>query len=564
MKQNLRLTFDKGLNADALPSELGGGFVTDCSNVRFRNGSAEAIGGGELVADLVSTQLGSLSALHLSSATYVVGAGASPRSVYAWEFGTSNVSNITRYSEGGSIASMTAAGTTVTVTTNAAHGRTTGNTISLWGAAPSEYNVEGVSITVTGANTFTYTAASAPSASPATRVGRWSYGTSRSNFSDTLSNAGEFNGILLLNSETDGLYYWNGDTSIPLRRVVGLSRAKFSVAFGNYIVCLSPVISNVSYPYRILWSSAAEPGSLPTEFLASSTNDSGLVDRPDIGEMVTAAPLGNDLIIYGSRGRLLMRYVGGSAVFSFTRLVGDDGCISKIAVTPVGHVFVNSNRQVLIHNGGECKNLSENRVQSLLNTSVGDFVVVAHPRQCEVWIGYKDAVVSLYATDFLVWNWVENTWGFRGVSSAYDGIAAGPDEKRLYFAIGKNLYEYDIEGGETSAYIERKGITAGDADYVKNLQRSRWNFDAVSAMSAYDTYTIEHGSHMVSDASPTYASSVAYLPESTDYCNARATGGRYLAVKASWSTSARPGSETPANHIRVRSADLDFTVGGKR
>lgn len=32
----LSLTFDKGLNADALASEVGDGFVTDCSNTRFR------------------------------------------------------------------------------------------------------------------------------------------------------------------------------------------------------------------------------------------------------------------------------------------------------------------------------------------------------------------------------------------------------------------------------------------------------------------------------------------------------------------------------------------------
>jgi hypothetical protein len=65
------------------------------------------------------------------------------------------------------ISSMTSSGTTVTVTLAAAHGWLKTAKVTIAGANQTEYNGE-FSVTVTGLNTFTYTALSAPSASPAT------------------------------------------------------------------------------------------------------------------------------------------------------------------------------------------------------------------------------------------------------------------------------------------------------------------------------------------------------------------------------------------------------------
>jgi hypothetical protein len=62
-------------------------------------------------------------------------------------------------------AALTASGTTVTATVTA-HGYTTGDSVRIEGASPKAYNGTRT-ITVTGANTFTYTAATAPGVSPA-------------------------------------------------------------------------------------------------------------------------------------------------------------------------------------------------------------------------------------------------------------------------------------------------------------------------------------------------------------------------------------------------------------
>lgn len=64
------------------------------------------------------------------------------------------------------LCTITRAATTATVTTGSAHGYTTGNLVNIRGAVQTAYNGD-FSITVTGANTFTYTVAGAPT-TPAT------------------------------------------------------------------------------------------------------------------------------------------------------------------------------------------------------------------------------------------------------------------------------------------------------------------------------------------------------------------------------------------------------------
>lgn len=61
----------------------------------------------------------------------------------------------------GSMTSITSSGTTATATTAVAHGLKTGDRVSIRDAVESKYNGEEIKVTVTGAQTFTYTVVSA-------------------------------------------------------------------------------------------------------------------------------------------------------------------------------------------------------------------------------------------------------------------------------------------------------------------------------------------------------------------------------------------------------------------
>ena len=58
--------------------------------------------------------------------------------------------------EGKAISSITSATTTATVTTATAHGLITGDTVTIQGCNPIEFNVKSATITVTSTTTFTY------------------------------------------------------------------------------------------------------------------------------------------------------------------------------------------------------------------------------------------------------------------------------------------------------------------------------------------------------------------------------------------------------------------------
>lgn len=76
---------------------------------------------------------------------------------------------------GATISSITRSGTTATLTTSSAHGRSTGQVVMVYNAVPSAFNGTYV-ITVTTTTAFTYTMASTPS-SNATTVGAYMYTT---------------------------------------------------------------------------------------------------------------------------------------------------------------------------------------------------------------------------------------------------------------------------------------------------------------------------------------------------------------------------------------------------
>lgn len=75
---------------------------------------------------------------------------------------------------GQAVDTITHVGAVATVTTDAAHGLTTGDKVTFTGTAPSEYNVTNATVTVLTSTTFTYTIGGTP-ATNATDVGSYVY-----------------------------------------------------------------------------------------------------------------------------------------------------------------------------------------------------------------------------------------------------------------------------------------------------------------------------------------------------------------------------------------------------
>jgi hypothetical protein len=580
----------QGVNRDLLPSELDPGMFSDCKNARSRNGFAEKRKGVTAAYTTPTVAPYFLALYTTTTDRFAVQAGIGKVFV---DDGTTRT-EITRYTDGAAIASITRAGTTATLTTSTNHGLITGNTVTVFGAVPTGYNGT-YSITVTAATTFTYTMAADPGSS-ATTVGQYSYNV-QADFTGTIDDkwtGGAFNGVLILNNPVDGMYYWNGDTSTRLRRMTGWTadmKADAILFFKNFILALGPTVSGTKQPQVLLWGSSAEAGAIPTSWTATATNDAG--DTPQAaetgGHMVDGEVYGDTAFVYDQDSRFGVRYIGGNEVFQVYRVPDSDGLLARHCIknTPKGQVLL-SNGDVRIHNGGPSESIADGRVREWLGNSMdSDYAarsfLAVNPKKNEVWVCFP-TTGNTSCDRALVWNWQSDTWGDFSISSmtcSATGLVASTIGSRIIdddtdvidsdvSAIDENDYSPNqarlvlgfttpliglAETGSTDFgaavefMLEKRGISFDDSDAIKVLASSRPQFKGLAGAEV----SIYHGSSMTADGEPTYTSAVTFT-QGDNWANAFARAGRYLAWKC---------VSTDYPLLSLRSIDLDVKGGGR-
>lgn len=572
----------KGVNFDALPADLELGVWSEgTQNFRFADGIAEKWDGCDL--------LFSASAAPYYLATYKPGTTRyivyGDTAMYARSTAGAS-STITRYKVEQTISTNTRIGAnTAEVTTASAHGLSTNDNVTVYGATESGYNEVNTNITVMSTTVFRYTTTNAIALN-ATVPGSYVVTDATTNSDFTTAphrwSGGILSGVLLLNNPTDGLFWWNGDTATDCQKFGVVSYVSdVARVFGNFIVQLAPTMSGTKYRRRVLWSDAAEPGAIPTSFVLTDTNDAGFVDLTgEDGVLVDCVPYGGVNIVYSESGRYAMRLLPGSTeVFSFTRLPGNDGLAAmNCAVnTPRGQVFLSSALDVRIHQGAESSSIANGRIRSaialLARTYYFDGIFLcANPRKNEVWVVFD--VGGSGACLIYAWNWVSDTWSFYAPGSS-DGASAActglyptsdnyttEDEDVLIIGATSNS-KVGICGGELDAAtggdwfsstitgtLARVGMHLGDYEAFKTADGLMLNVDAAAAVTA----TVQLGSSKTADGTVTYTSGGTFTQGTSKFVDQRATSGPFLAAKIT--ASAFP--------FRVRSMLMRVSGGGTR
>jgi hypothetical protein len=581
-----------GVNKDLPAYELDPNMWSDSLNMRFANGIAERRYGirSAWTTPLI-TPYAITTFVKTDGTRFVVYAGITK--VYVDDGVTQT--EITRYTDGAAISTITNVTTTATLTTATAHGRSTGNTVTVFGASPSAYNGTFV-ITVTGANTFTYTMLSDPGGA-ATTVGQYSYNVT-SNFTGAIDDKLSlfvFNGILIVNNPVDGPYYWGGDTSTRLRRLPGWAagdKCYHMGAFKNFLIALGPTLSSTYKPHFVMWSNSAEAGAVPTTWTSSNTNDAG--DTPQSAEasgfLIEGRSLGDEYIVYKDDAIFALQYVGGNEVFSLRRMPGFYGLRARHCVveTPKGHVFL-ANGDVRIHAGGGSESIAEGVVRDWLIQSVdGTYsartFLAVNPAFCEVWVVFPSYSATV-PDSVAAWNWNDNTWGIFQIPSTTCGttglIAGGvdseawedddapwytdttrwyeyeysPNEQRLILGLstpGLGLADtgvYDL-GADVSWRLEKTGTSLGDNDSMKIISRVRPQFSASAGVQC----SVTVGTTLEASDEPNYATAVTYTVGTSNWANVFSKAGRFQAFKFSGSDD---------GIVQLRSYDVEFARRGR-
>jgi hypothetical protein len=422
-------------------------------------------------------------------------------------------------------------------------------------------------------------------------------GTPPTGARDDRWTGGDFNGVFFCNNGADDPMYWDGDPASDLATISGWTagtKADAMCAFKNYLFAIAVTKAGTKYPYRLMWSNAAEPGSLPTDWTATATNDAGEQDLVGSGWLVDALPLGDTLIVYGQEGRYAIRYIGGNDVFSFQQLPGKDGLLNRgcVVQTPKGHVFL-TNGDVRLHSGGESISIAEGVIRkwiaaSLDSTNAPRSFVCLNPQESEVWVCFPSTNQSDCDT-VAAWNWKDNSWAiftapnltygtaglvssalsattysslaasvtYETITSVYSQNETSSNEARLILATSEPLIGLANTGAldfeeRVDWHLEKSGIPLSEnADTVRPISCARPRLDAVSGAQV----VVKLDTTMNPDDSPTFPASTTYTQGTSTWANQFTRAGRYAAVRLEGADD---------HQVALRSYQLEVPSGGGR
>jgi hypothetical protein len=406
---------------------------------------------------------------------------------------------------------------------------------------------------------------------------------------------GVLNGLLVINNGVEKPQYWNGDTATDLADLPNWTANKLAKVirpWRNWLFALDVTTAGTRFPYRVLWSSAADPGTYPASWdVASASSGAGEVDLAETGGLlVDALPMGDQLIIYSHTSMYAVRFIGGQSIFSFARLPGEVGMLTRCcaANTPLGHVVLTSG-DVILHSGQGPRSIASGRVRRAIFDSMYHELaeqasfVVPNPTANEVWICYPEGAAGTACTKAAIWNWVDDTWTFRTLANATCGAvgahtapaddtwttASGtwatetvtwgsaqtsPNESHLVLGhVGLELglvgYGTTALGASFTSTAERTGLSLDDPQRVKMVRSVFPRIDATLGT----VIQVQIGASNTPDVTPTYSPAQDFTAGTSEKVDAFCAG-KYLAYKVSSSADAA---------WRLRGMDFDVVGKGR-
>lgn len=207
-------------------------------------------------------------------------------------------------------------------------------------------------------------------------------------------------------------------------------------SYKSYLLALNMTEQTIEYPQRVRWSNEAQLNNLPPDWYQDQeSTDGGFNDLMDcMGTIQDGAPLRDSFVIYTNRETYVMNYVGGAAIFNFSKLFSDTGLLAPNCVAEFdGKHFVVAQSDIFVHNGSDKTPVAVGRVKQYLMEEISRInptatQVIAVPSNKEIWICYVGSGGDTSAGQDLtrtcntaaIWNWEFDTWSFTELPNMLD------------------------------------------------------------------------------------------------------------------------------------------------
>jgi hypothetical protein len=402
-----------------------------------------------------------------------------------------------------------------------------------------------------------------------------------------------FNGVYIQNNGKDVPQYWGGNTALKLANLTAWPAGHlcgFLRPFKNYLVAGDVTRGGVRERGTVLWSHLADPGAIPTSWnIADATKDAGDQSLSETnGTLIDCLPLGDMNIIYKDDAIHFQQSIQSNQIFRFGRLPGDTGLLARNCVVayPGGHAYMTPGFDVVTHAGQGLQSVLDGRMRKWLASNINTAnatrsFLAANPKTNEILVCFPGDT-SATCNKALVWNWKDNTFAIRDLSSVTAGSTGqvtltetntwaassetwatasstwgesdyAPNSPRLLFArSAPGIAMFDSTGrdfgSDFTASVELTGLHFDSPETVKLCRGVRPKITAPNGT----VVQVQIGGAMTPEAAPSWSAAVNYTVGTDIEANSFAVG-RFLSMRLL----------TTANQPwRVRSVQMDVVAQG--
>ena len=247
-------------------------------------------------------------------------------------------------------------------------------------------------------------------------------------------NSTIINGFPIQSFQQNPPTFWDKNTSnicAPLAGWPVNTTAKSIRSFKFFLIAMNIIDNAVEFPDALIWSDAAEPGAVPTEWAPSPSNQAGTTQlSATSGVIIDGLALRGQFVIYKNHSTYLCNFVGGTFVFSFRKLFTTSGILANNCVAEVeGQHVVMTDGDVIIHDGQNLRSLVDRTMRRFIflqidpNNFERSFVFNYRAAK-ECWICFP-TTGNVHPNVAVVWDYAQNLLSVRQLPDLWSFAASG-------------------------------------------------------------------------------------------------------------------------------------------